>query len=151
MPLYLVIAAGVLAYAVPRLLRGESAEDEPEPRRARGCGALLAPSIVLYAVQAAYSTDFERALQNVVFFYVPFALLAALLMRVTWTRELLVRCLGVLVALAVRVRLDRLRRVRHAAAAAQPEGHRLEPVRGRTSASTRCSSTRTSTGASSRS
>ena len=99
-PLYLVIAAGVLAYAVPRLLRGAAEEDEPEPggvwvRR------LLAASIVLYAIQASYSSDFERALQQVVFFYVPFALLATLLIRVVWTRELLVRCLVVLAALAV--------------------------------------------------
>ena len=99
-PLYLVIAAGVLAYAVPRLVRGTNGDEEPEPggvwvRR------LLAAAIVLYAVQAAASSDFERALQQVVFFLVPFALLATLLVRVAWTRDLLVRCLGVLVALAV--------------------------------------------------
>ena len=99
-PLYLVIAAGVLAYAVPRLVRGADGDDEPEPAGV-WVRRLLAASIVLYAVQAAASSDFERALQQVVFFYVPFTLLATLLVRVTWSRELLVRCLGVLVILAV--------------------------------------------------
>ena len=37
---------------------------------------------MLYAVQAAYSSDFDRALSQVIFFYVPFALLFALLVRV---------------------------------------------------------------------
>lgn len=98
-PLYAVIAAGVLAYAVPRLL-GKVTDDGPPPggvwlRR------LLAASIVLYAIQATYTSDFERALQQVVFFYVPFALLAMLLLRVTWSRDVLVRCLAVLAGLAV--------------------------------------------------
>jgi O-antigen ligase len=97
-PLYLVIAAGVLAYAVPRLRAGGG--DEPEPAGA-WVRRLLALSIVLYAAQAASSSDFERALQQVVFFYVPFALLATLLTRVAWTRTVLERCLAVLVALAV--------------------------------------------------
>jgi O-antigen ligase len=99
-PLYLVIAAGVLAYAVPRLLGGPRSEPEPEPAGV-WVRRLLAVSIVLFAVQASYSTDFERALQQVVFFYVPFALLTGLLVRVRWTRAVLVRCLGVLVVLAV--------------------------------------------------
>ena len=94
-PLYAVIGAGVVALALT-LWRGE---DAPPPRR-RAIW-LLGASIVLYAAQAAYSSDFERALQNVVFFYVPFALLATLLLRVAWSRETLLRCLGVLVALAV--------------------------------------------------
>lgn len=98
-PLYAVIAAGVLAYAVPRLL-GRVADDGPD---AGGVWVrrLLAGSIVLYAVQASYTSDFERALQQVVFFYVPFALLAGLLLRVEWSREVLVRCLGTLAGLAV--------------------------------------------------
>jgi O-antigen ligase len=97
-PLYLVVAAGVLAYAVPRLL-GRADEDEAPagwPER------LLALGVVAYAVQATYSSDFDRALENVVFFYVPFALLFVLLARgVRWTGELAVRCLVVLTALAV--------------------------------------------------
>lgn len=100
-PLYLVIAAGVLAYAVPRL-RAPAADAEPEPEpEGVWVRRLLALSLVLYAAQASYSSDFERALQQVVFFYVPFALLATLLARVSWTRPVLERCLAVVVALSV--------------------------------------------------
>jgi putative inorganic carbon (hco3(-)) transporter len=62
---------------------------------------LLFVYIVLYAVQAIYSKDFEKALQQMVFFYVPFALLFSLLRRMEWTRELVIVCLQVVVALAV--------------------------------------------------
>ncbi len=67
----------------------------------RGLEWLLAASVVLYGLQATYSADFSKALENMVFFYVPFALLFALLREVQWTRELLLVCLGVAVALAV--------------------------------------------------
>jgi O-antigen ligase len=99
-PLYAVIAAGVLAYAVPRLAGRTQDAGAAEPG-GRVLRLLLAGSIVLYAVQATYSSDFERALQQVVFFYVPFALLATVLFRAAWTRALLVRCLAVLCGLAV--------------------------------------------------
>jgi O-antigen ligase len=99
-PLYAVIAAGVLAYAIPRLLGRVDDAGEPEPGGA-WLRRLLALAIALYAVQASYSSDFERALQQVVFFYVPFALMTTLLVRVAWSRALALRCLGVLVALAV--------------------------------------------------
>ena len=62
---------------------------------------LLVVAIVLYALQATYSGDFSKALENTVFFYVPFALLYARLRAVTWTRQLLIRCLLIAVALAV--------------------------------------------------
>ena len=87
MPLYLVVAAGALALIVPAL----RADGELEPSAdaaAAGPGwveRLLALYIVLYAVQAIYSTDFEKALQQMVFFYVPFALLFCLLRRLRWT------------------------------------------------------------------
>jgi O-antigen ligase len=96
-PLYFVVAAGAVAFVVRRLRSGW---EEPAPAR----GALewvLLGFVVLYAVQAAYSADFTKALEQVVFFYVPFALLYALLRSVTWTRELAVRCLGVVVGLAL--------------------------------------------------
>ncbi len=67
----------------------------------RGLEWLLMASIVLYGLQAAYSADFSKALENVVFFYVPFALLFALLRELRWTRELLLACLATAVALAV--------------------------------------------------
>jgi hypothetical protein len=102
-PLYLVIAAGVLAYAVPRLRATPGLEDDDGSSRA-GAGLLawlLAATVVLYAAQATYSSDFDRALAQVIFFYVPFALLYALLVRIDWTPRLVGRCLVVLLALAV--------------------------------------------------
>lgn len=149
-PLYAVVAAGVLAHHLPRLraphgaksASGASASDGGEQaagpgpeaaargeelpwgqRRPPGTGAgasraaaargrlstlasprvlewLLVASIVLYAVQAAYSAGFSKALQNVTFFYVPFALLFTLLREARWTRALLLRCAFASVALA---------------------------------------------------
>src|SRR5690606_5456679 len=83
-PLYVVIAAGVLAHAVPRV-RGP---DDDAPFRPGALEWLLCAGIALYAAQAAYSDDFGKALQNVVFFYVPFALLLGLLREVPWTDRL---------------------------------------------------------------
>jgi O-antigen ligase len=97
-PLYLVVAAGALAYAVPRLF-GRRGEDHE--RRPTVLEWLLAATIVLYAIQASYSDDFTKALENEVFFYVPFALLFALLARIAWTRRLALQVLGVLTALAL--------------------------------------------------
>jgi O-antigen ligase len=97
-PLYVVVGAGALAYAVPRLLG--SKRDERE-RPATVLEWLLAATIVLYALQSAYSDDFDKALENVVFFYVPFALLFALLARIKWTVRLGVQVLAVLSALAL--------------------------------------------------
>jgi O-antigen ligase len=96
-PLYFVVAAGSLAYIVP-VLRDGGCDDEPA---AGWVERLLALYVVLYALQSIYSTDFEKALQQMVFFYVPFALMFCLLRRVRWTRELLVRCLQLVAALAV--------------------------------------------------
>ncbi|QEC46888.1 hypothetical protein FSW04_04300 [Baekduia soli] len=97
-PLYVVVGAGALAYAVPRLLPGR---DDGRERAAGAIEWLLAVSVVLYAVQSSYSDDFGKALENVVFFYVPFALLFALVARIAWTRRLAVQVLGVLAALAL--------------------------------------------------
>jgi O-antigen ligase len=52
-------------------------------------------------VQAAWSTDFETALKNVAFFYVPFALLFRLLAATNWTRRLAINCLVVATVLAL--------------------------------------------------
>jgi O-antigen ligase len=97
-PLYVVVGAGALAYAAPRVFGDQG---EVRERRATLLEWLLAGAVVLYAVQASYSDDFDKALENVVFFYVPFALLFALLARMTWTRRLAVQVLGVLAVLAV--------------------------------------------------
>src|SRR5579875_1907655 len=62
---------------------------------------LLALYVGLYAVQSLYSPDFTKALQQMVFFYVPFALMLCLLRRLRWGRALVRRCLAVVVGLAV--------------------------------------------------
>ena len=127
-PLYVVIAAGALAYAVPRL-RGASSEV-----RAAGAGrarvGAARPASCSTRVQAVYSDDFDRALEHVVFFYVPFALLFVLSRGSRGRRGWRVACLGVLVVLALAFVGDRLLRVRDAPPAAEPEGHRLQPGRG---------------------
>jgi O-antigen ligase len=97
-PLYLVVTAGTLAYAVPRLLGHERPERVSRPGLLEWALALY---LALYGVQAAYSDDFGHALENVVFFYVPFALLFALVARVPWTPRLARVCLGVLLVLAL--------------------------------------------------
>ncbi len=111
-PLYLVVAAGTIAFLLPRWLAGASAEwGEHEQRPSlsspaswatpRGLQWLLFASIGLYALQATYSADRVKALENIAFFYLPFALLFLLLRDVRWTRELLLRCVAVAIALAV--------------------------------------------------
>jgi len=109
-PLYLVVAAGTLAHLLPRLLgRGESTEPRRRPTFAswsswlspQGLQWLLLAAVVLYALQGVYSADHAKAAENIAFFYVPFGLLFALLRGVGWTRELLLKCLGVAVALAL--------------------------------------------------
>jgi O-antigen ligase len=96
-PLYLVVTAGTLAYALPRL----AGRELPERGRTGALEWALALYLALYGVQASYSDDFGRALENVVFFYVPFALLFALVARVPWTPRLARVCLGVLIVLAL--------------------------------------------------
>jgi O-antigen ligase len=110
-PLYLVVAAGTLAHLLPRVIgaRAPTKADRPGAgvrtlafwSTPRGLEWLLFGSVGLYALQAIYSSDHARAAENIAFFYVPFALLFVLLREVSWTRELLLRCLAVVVALAV--------------------------------------------------
>ena len=107
-PLYFVVAAGALAWLVPALrspqqrIRPRSRRDEaaarearierslhaaaPDPPLVRWLALALAATVVLYAIQSLYSDDFEAALQNIAFFYVPFALLFQLLRQQEWTR-----------------------------------------------------------------
>jgi len=104
-PLYVVVAAGVLAYAWERLRPNPFAGGPPRiaPRDRRGGDVELALllAVVLYAVEAAWSSDFEAALKNVAFFYVPFALLFRLLAATNWTRRLAINCLVLATALAL--------------------------------------------------
>jgi O-antigen ligase len=99
-PLYLVIAAGTVAHLIPRWL-GRDAAAAPPRRSPIALEWLLLGAVVLYALQGLYSTDHAKAAENVAFFYIPFGLLFMLLRDVSWTRELVLRCLGVAVALAV--------------------------------------------------
>jgi putative inorganic carbon (hco3(-)) transporter len=107
-PLYFVVGAGALAYALPALRPGGRLGAAPPPTTAPGergavvwVARLLALYIALYALQSLYSKDFEIALQQMVFFYVPFALLLFLLAGVRWDPLLLRRCLILVAGLAV--------------------------------------------------
>ncbi|MGE5282104.1 MAG: O-antigen ligase family protein [Chloroflexota bacterium] len=122
-PLYLVIAGGVLASAV-RDLRGwpagpVAAGDPPPPAVAKASSGavppttppaggavrwlprLLAAFVALYAVQALYSADFSKGLQDVCFFFVPFSLVYGLLRDVDWDRKLLALVVWVVAVEAV--------------------------------------------------
>jgi O-antigen ligase len=105
-PLYFVVAAGSLAFIAGIWRGGARGEPGREPPArnfvpARWLERLLALYVVLYGVQAAYSSDFEKALQQMVFFYVPFALAFCLLRRLDWTSRLTRTCLVLLAALSV--------------------------------------------------
>ena len=94
-----MIATGTLVQLVPQWLnRGASKVPRRSPITLEWwpLGA-----VVLYALQATYSTDHTKAAENVAFFYIPFGLLFILLRDVRWTRELVLACLGVAVVLAV--------------------------------------------------
>src|SRR5947209_5780907 len=107
-PLYFVVAAGSLAFIVTGL-RSRSSPVATPARASPGVASdgarwlerLLAAYIVLYAVQAAYSPKFEKALQQMVFFYVPFAIAFCLLRRIDWTQRLTRRCVALLGGLGV--------------------------------------------------
>jgi O-antigen ligase len=104
-PLYAVVAAGVLAYAWERLrpdpFAGSAPRIAPRDRRGGDVELALLIAVVLYAIEAAWSSDFETALKNVVFFYVPFMLLFRLLSATIWTRRLAINCLVVATGLAL--------------------------------------------------
>ena len=94
LPLYLVIAAGAIAAAVGAR-RDHGTHAEPGhvwlPR-------LLALATLLYALQAAYSSGFGAALQDVCFFFVPFLVGFALLREQRWDERLLLTVMAVLLA-----------------------------------------------------
>jgi hypothetical protein len=96
-PLYLVVAAGALAFIVPALRT-------PERRPAHSPGwveRLLSVCVALYAVQSIYSIDFEKALQQMVFFYAPFALMFCLFRSLGWSPRLVRGCLELVAGMAV--------------------------------------------------
>jgi len=122
-PLYLVIAGGVLSAALGKWQEGggvdlgagffagrRAALAEPALRKTGRRAQIdppallpwvLAGVVVLYALQTLYSPDFSKSLQNVCFFFVPFSLVYALLRDVSWDRKLLVLVLWVVAVEAV--------------------------------------------------
>jgi putative inorganic carbon (HCO3(-)) transporter len=124
-PLYFVVAAGSVAFIFQTLRPGatdapdtdhKAASDgdhkpssdtdhsdhtAPAVGPARWLERLLAAYVVLYGLQAAYSPSFQAALQNMVFFYVPFALAYCVLRRMDWTPRLTKTCLVLIAGLAV--------------------------------------------------
>lgn len=96
-PLYLVIAAGVIAEA-----RAGPAPTADATRRgwALWLRRALAASLILYGLQSAYSADVANAIENIGFFLVPFAVLLALLAELEWSEWLLGRVLIAVAAVA---------------------------------------------------
>jgi O-antigen ligase len=114
-PLYLVIAGGVLSAAlrewkgggVPLAQRrpvfrtaGSARKTDSKAKNPASEGDtptlpplllpyVLAGVVLLYALQTLYSPDFSKSLQNVCFFFVPFSLVYVLLRDVSWDRNLL--------------------------------------------------------------
>jgi putative inorganic carbon (HCO3(-)) transporter len=84
-PLYLVIAAGAVAWLWDRSAQPPA----PAPSSVTWLRWLLAGTLVLYAIQTAYSEDVSNAIENTGFFLIPFAVLFVLLVEVSWTRRLL--------------------------------------------------------------
>jgi putative inorganic carbon (hco3(-)) transporter len=99
-PLYVVIAAGFCVSAIGAWRR--VAVKEPPPNAPmRWLRLALAATLVLYAVQSAYSEDVSNAIENAGFFLAPFAVMFALLLEVQWTRRLIGGVLAVVAAVAV--------------------------------------------------
>lgn len=99
LPLYAVIAAQVIATALDREeapARAEHRDAALAPAPGRWCFRALALALVAYAGLALYSLDVSNAIENVAFFLVPFAVLAALVVEQPWGRRELGAGLGVL-------------------------------------------------------
>jgi O-antigen ligase len=92
-PLYVVIGAGVVAAVF--------LPPPAEKRRPRWVAKTLAIFVVLYALQALYSEDYSKGLQEVCFFLVPFTLAYILLRELPWDRRLLVWALVLIICEAI--------------------------------------------------
>lgn len=94
LPLYAVIGAGLLA-------RAASLSDPPAGESWRRLRLALSAVLVIYGIQALYGPGFDLAAENAGFFFIPFAVLAALLAGCEWDRRLLSVALLVIVAEAI--------------------------------------------------
>ncbi|MEA2295363.1 MAG: hypothetical protein QOE86_3002 [Solirubrobacteraceae bacterium] len=96
LPLYAVIAGGVVAR-----LSGRATVRAEAERRSTSLERVLAAVVVLYGLQALYSTDVQAAAKDLAFFYVPFAVLLRLLLDAPWSRKLVLAVLWTVVGLAL--------------------------------------------------
>jgi len=107
LPLYLVMAAGVILAAL-RQWRPDPASDSAEPFGvpvpsgfAAWMKPLLAASVLLYAIGLFYSDDQSQGLLNFCFFLVPFALVFVLMIEVDWSPRTLRVSLYAVIGLAL--------------------------------------------------
>ncbi len=121
LPLYGLIGAGVVAFAVRARRRGKELARSWDLRQGPSAGAvladawtarslsgaaaavpvLLAASVAIYALRIPFSIDADRGVQTLCFFLVPFAALYLLLREVQWDGPQLRRVGGALVVLAL--------------------------------------------------
>ncbi len=102
LPLYLVMAAGVIALALRQWKQEDHEPDAPGPSGvAAWLKPLLAASVVLYALGLFYSDDQSQGLLNFCFFLVPFSLVFVLMLEVEWNRRTLSVVLYTVVGLAL--------------------------------------------------
>jgi putative inorganic carbon (hco3(-)) transporter len=92
-PLYWVIAAGFVSAVYLAYSRGDLGSRESRNSIGEGPAGLwlrrlLAATLVLYAIQAAYTIDASNAVENISFFLVPFAVMAVLLAEIEWSPRL---------------------------------------------------------------
>jgi putative inorganic carbon (hco3(-)) transporter len=106
-PLYVLIAGAVAALAIgswrelPPAARAREPAGRWQALAIRWLPWLLAGFVVLYAIQSAWSDDPSKAIENVGFFFVPFAVLFSLLARARWTARTLEIVLTVVVIEAI--------------------------------------------------
>ncbi|MGB3951769.1 MAG: O-antigen ligase family protein, partial [Solirubrobacterales bacterium] len=96
LPLYLVIAGAVVAYAY-----GAWRADAEPGRAPKLLDVAFSGFLVLYALQGAYSGDVSVASQNAAFFYAPFALLYGIVAANRWDAAQLRACALILAGLAL--------------------------------------------------
>ena len=112
-PLYVVIAAGLVCMAYTALLSERNRRVDGHPPADASTRSLadwpaalwlyraLAATVVLYAIQTAYSADVSNAIVNACFFLVPFAVMLVLLGQVRWTQATLKAVLITIAAVGI--------------------------------------------------